>query len=162
MNGRIEARLKELGVELPAAATPVANYVPFVLTGSLLVISGQLPMNGAAVMVQGVIGGGLTVEDGQRAARQCALNLLAQARAALDGDLDRVARLVRLGVFVTSAPNFFGQPQVANGASDFMVEVLGEAGKHARAAVGVPSLPREAAVEVEAMFEVGPPRLSAF
>ena len=152
--GTVAARLAELGIELPAVASPVANYVPFVLTGTLLVISGQLPMLGQAVMVQGVLGGGLVIEDGQRAARQCALNILAQAAAALDGDLDRIVRLVRLGVFVASKPDFFQHPQVANGASDFMVDVLGDAGRHARAAVGVSALPREAAVEVDAMFEV--------
>ncbi len=154
MGGRIANKLKELGIELPVPASPVANYVPYVITGNLLYISGQLPMNGQAVMVQGVLGGSLGVPDGQRGARQCAVNLLAQANAALDGDLDRIVRVVKLGVFVACTPTFFQHPQVANGASDFMVEVLGDAGKHARAAVGVPSLPREAAVEIEAVMEI--------
>jgi enamine deaminase RidA (YjgF/YER057c/UK114 family) len=154
MGGRIEARLKELGIQLPPSAGPVANYVPFVFSGNLLFISGQLPMNGQTVMVQGILGAALGIPDGQKAARQCALNILAQAATALDGDLDRITRIVKLGVFVACTPAFFSQAQVANGASDFLVDVLGEAGRHARAAVGVPALPREAAVEIEAIVEV--------
>ncbi len=149
----IDARLKELKLVLPDAAAPVANYVPAVLAGSLLYISGQLPMLNGAVAVQGTLGAGLDVDQGKEAARLCALNILAQARAALDG-FERIVRLVRLGGFVNCTAAFTQHPAVVNGASDLMVDVMGEAGKHARAAVGVISLPRGAAVEVDAIFEV--------
>ncbi len=153
MAGRIEARLRELGIVLPQAAAPAANYVPFVRAGDLLFVSGQLPMEGGRVAVAGVLGMGVTPEEGQRAARLCAINIITQAKAAL-GDLDRVARVVRLGAFVASGPTFTDQPKVANGASDLMVEVFGDAGRHARAAVGVNVLPLGAAVEVDAIFAV--------
>ncbi|MFO1102788.1 MAG: RidA family protein [Methylocystis sp.] len=148
------ARLKELGLSLPTAAAPVANYVPFVRTGALLFISGQLPIgaNGVDPAHRGKLGAGVSLEDGQSAARQAALNVLAQANAAV-GDLARL-RAVRLGGFVNSAPDFAALPQVVNGASDLIATVLGENGKHARFAVGVAQLPLDAAVEVEGIFEI--------
>jgi enamine deaminase RidA (YjgF/YER057c/UK114 family) len=156
MSGRVDKRLAELGITLPQPAAAVANYVPFVTTGNLLFVSGQLPLEGGKLVVCGRLGDGLGIEEGTRAARLCGLNLLAQARAAADGDLDRV-RLVRLTAFVASAPDFTDQPKVINGASDLMAEVLGEAGRHARVAVGAAALPLNAAVEIEAVFELRTP-----
>ncbi|WP_306028385.1 RidA family protein [Stappia sp. MMSF_3263] len=153
MSGKIEARIAELGVTLPQAAAPAANYVPFVRTGNQLFVSGQIPMSANGIEYQGKLGAGVSVEDGQAAARLCAINLLAQAKAAL-GDLDKVVRLVKIVGFVNSAPDFGDQPKVMNGASDFLVEALGDAGRHARSAVGVAGLPFGVAVEVEAIFEV--------
>jgi enamine deaminase RidA (YjgF/YER057c/UK114 family) len=153
MAGKIDARLKELGIELPPGLAPAANYVPYVISGNQLFLSGQISSAGGNV-ITGKLGAGMDVEAGQAAARQCALNLLAQAKAALGGDLDRVARIVRLGGFVNGAPDFVNHPEVVNGASDLMVEVFGDAGRHARAAVGCASLPRGCAVEVEAVFEI--------
>ena len=153
MSGQIDARLVELGVTVPAAAAPAANYVPFVLSGSMLYVSGQLPIEGGKVTSVGTLGDGVDVETGQAAAQLCALNVIAQAKAAL-GDLDRVVRVVKLTGFVNSAPDFGDQPKVINGASDFMVAVFGDAGRHARSAVGVASLPFGASVEVEAILEV--------
>ncbi|MFH1158038.1 MAG: RidA family protein [Pseudomonadota bacterium] len=150
---KIQDRLKEMGVTLPRPAAPAANYVPFVLSGSSLYISGQLPARDG-VMVKGCLGKDVTVEQGQEAARLCAVNILAQVSAALGGDLGRIVRCVKLGGFVASTPEFFDQPKVVNGASDFIVAVLGDAGKHARAAVGVAALPLGVAVEVDAVFEV--------
>jgi enamine deaminase RidA (YjgF/YER057c/UK114 family) len=147
----IEARMKVLGITLPTVATPAANYVTYVLEDGLLTISGQLPMENGAVAVKGKLGGGVSLEEGQRAAQLCALNLLAQANVALDG-LGRIRRCVRLGGFVASEPSFTEQHKVVNGASDLIAAVLGEAGKHARSAVGVAALPLDAAVEVEAIF----------
>jgi enamine deaminase RidA (YjgF/YER057c/UK114 family) len=154
MTGLVDSRLADLGLTLPTPAAAVANYVPFVISGSLIFVSGQLPLESGAVAVTGRLGDGVSIEDGARAARLCAINLLAQARAAAGGDLDRIARLVRLAGFVASTPDFTDQPKVINGASDLMVAVLGEAGRHARAAVGVASLPLNAAVEIEAVFEL--------
>ena len=154
MPGRIEAQLKNLKIELPNAASPLANYVPAVRTGNLLVVSGQVCQWNGERRYVGKLGAEISLEDGKAAARLCALNLLAQAKRALEGDLDRVRRVVRLGGFVNAVPGFTEQPQVVNGASDLMVEVFGEAGRHARAAVGVGSLPGGVAVEVEAVFEV--------
>jgi enamine deaminase RidA (YjgF/YER057c/UK114 family) len=154
MSGRVAARLKELDVILPDAPAPVANYVPAVRSGNTLYVSGQIPLEGGKPQFIGKLGGALGVEQGQQAARLCALNVLAQARAALGGDLDRVVRCVRVGGFVNCTPEFTEQPQVVNGASDLFVAVLGDAGRHARAAVGCASLPRGVAVEVEAVFEV--------
>lgn len=153
MAGHTESRLSELGIILPAAPAPAANYVPFVRSGNQLFISGQLPMDADGVKYVGRLGDGISIEDGQKAARLCAINLLAQAKAAM-GDLDKVVRLVKLTGFVNSAPDFGDQPKVINGASDLMAEVLGERGKHARAAVGVAALPFGAAVEVDAVFDV--------
>lgn len=153
MPGQIEARIAELGITLPQAAAPAANYVPFVRTGNQLFISGQIPMGPDGIQFQGKLGAGTSIEDGQAAARLCAINLLAQAKAAL-GDLDKVVHLVKIVGFVNSAPDFGDQPKVMNGASDFLVEALGDRGRHARSAVGVAGLPFGVAVEVEAVFEV--------
>ena len=155
MSGRIASRLAELGIALPTAPAPLANYVPFVVTGHLVVISGQLPMLDGKLGWAGRVGEAVSIEDGQRAARQCFINLLSQLSAACDGDLDRVRRVVRLGGFVNAGPDFTQQAQVMNGASDAAVEIFGEAGRHARYAVGVSSLPANAAIEVEGMFELG-------
>ncbi|HXS39439.1 MAG TPA: RidA family protein [Stellaceae bacterium] len=154
MPGRIEAQLKDLKIELPNAASPMANYVPAVRAGNLLFVSGQICQWNGERRYVGKLGAEVSLEDGKAAARLCGLNLLAQARRALDGDLDRILRVVRLGGFVNAVPGFTEQPQVVNGASDLMVEVFGDAGRHARAAVGVGSLPGGVAVEVEAVFEV--------
>jgi enamine deaminase RidA (YjgF/YER057c/UK114 family) len=154
MTGRIEARLAELKIELPQATTPLANYVPSVRSGDLLFVSGQIcQWNGERRFI-GKLGREISLEQGQEAARLCALNILAVAKSALDGDLDRIIRCVRLGGFVNSVDDFTQQPQVVNGASNLMVEVFGDAGRHARAAVGVNVLPANVAVEVEAIFEV--------
>ncbi|HTP85180.1 MAG TPA: RidA family protein [Alphaproteobacteria bacterium] len=154
MTGKIDARLKELGITLPEAPMPVANYVPSVRSGNLLFVSGQVPMEGGKPQFIGKVGREFKIEDGQKAARLCALNVIAQVRAALGGDLDKVKRCVRVGGFVNCTPEFGDQPQVINGASDVFVQVFGDAGKHARAAVGVSALPRGVAAEVEAVFEV--------
>jgi len=152
MTGRIEARLKELGISLPAPPAPVASYVPAVTSGNLLFVSGQITAAPDGLKYVGTVGKEISIEDGKAAARLCAVNLLAQVKAAVD--LDRVKRCVKLSVFVNAVPGFSQHPEVANGASDLMVEVFGEAGKHARAAVGAGSLPRNVAVEVEAIFEI--------
>jgi enamine deaminase RidA (YjgF/YER057c/UK114 family) len=154
MPGRIDARLAELTIDLPNAAAPMANYVPAVRSGNLLFVSGQICQWNGERRFTGKLGAEISVEEGKQGARLCALNLLAQAKRALDGDLDRVVRVVRLGGFVNAVPGFTEQPQVVNGASDLMVEVFGDAGRHARAAVGVGSLPGGVAVEVDAVFEV--------
>lgn len=154
MSGTVAQRLRDLGIELPVPAAAVANYVPFVISGNLVFVSGQLPLVAGKLAVTGKLGESLSLEDGVRAARLCGLNLLAQARAAAGGDLDRIKRLVRLTAFVASTPAFTDQPKVINGASDLMVEVLGEAGRHARVAVGAPALPLDAAVEIEGIFEL--------
>lgn len=153
MSHEIDERLAAQGIKLPSPAAPAANYVAFVVDGGLLTISGQLPMENGALAVKGKLGSGVSLEDGQRAARLCAINILAQAQAAL-GDLGRIRRCVRLGGFVASAPDFVEQHKVVNGASDLIAGILGAAGKHARAAVGVPSLPLDAAVEVDALFAI--------
>ncbi|MFC3060598.1 RidA family protein [Paenirhodobacter populi] len=149
---KIDARLQELGIELPAAPAPAANYVPYVLSGGQLFVSGQVSA-GPDGLILGKLGDGLTVEDGAAAARRCGLSLIAQAKAAL-GDLDRVARVVKLVGFVNSTAGFGDQPKVVNGCSDLMVEVFGDAGRHARSAVSAASLPFGVAVEIEAIFEV--------
>ena len=153
MAGTIDARLATLNITLPSPAAPAANYVPYVVSGNQLFISGQLPMGPDGVEFKGTCGDTLGVADGQQAARLCAINILAQARAAT-GDLDKLARLVKLGGFVASTPDFTEQPAVINGASDLMAEVLGAKGQHARAAVGVAALPFGVAVEIEAIFEL--------
>ena len=153
MPGRIEARLGELGVTLPPAPAPAANYVPYVVTGNLVFISGQIAGTPAEKHL-GKLGGELNVEQGQKAARASALNVLAQLKEACGGDLDRVRRCVKLGGFVNCTPDFRDMPQVVNGASDLMVEVFGDAGRHARFAVGAPNLPFDFAVEVDAVFEI--------
>jgi enamine deaminase RidA (YjgF/YER057c/UK114 family) len=152
----IETRLAEAGVTLPSPAAPVANYVPYVIAGHLLVISGQLPLGHdgkLADALKGKLGQGISAETGQEAARLCAINVLAQAKAAL-GDLARIKRCVRLGGFVNSDPHYAALAPVMNGASDLMVTVLGDAGRHARSTIGVAELPLDACVEVEAMFEI--------
>ena len=152
MTDHVDRKLVELGLTLPQAAAPVAAYVPTVLAGNLLHLSGQLPFRDGKV-VTGRVGETLSLEEGQDAAQRCALMVVAQVKAAL-GDLARVRRVVKLGVFVNSAADFTDQPKVANGASELMVALFGDAGKHARSAVGVPVLPLGAAVEVDAIFEV--------
>lgn len=149
----IEQRLADLGLKLPEAPQPVANYVPFLLSGDQLFISGQVAKDGAGRILTGTLGAGVSIEEGQEAARQCALNLLAQAKAAL-GELNRVVQVLRLTGFVASAPYFYDQPKVINGASDLMVAALGDAGRHTRSAVGVASLPLNACVEIDAIFKV--------
>jgi len=155
MPGLIDQRLAELGLRLPAAAAPAANYVPFVVTGNLVFVAGQIPFRDGEIQYLGIVGTDISPEDAYRAARLCGLNLIAQVRQACDGDLDRVRRVVKLGGFVACAPEFTGQPQVINGASDLMEEVFGGQGRHARFAVGASSLPRNATVEVDGIFEIG-------
>jgi enamine deaminase RidA (YjgF/YER057c/UK114 family) len=154
MTGVVEGKLLELGVTLKSAPAPVAYYVPFVRTGNMLIVSGQLCFDGdGKLAVTGKLGGGVSIESGQKAAHACAVNLLAQVKAAL-GDLDKVVRVVRLGGFINSAPDFLDGPKVMNGASDLMVAAFGDKGRHARTTIGVAVLPADAAVEVEGTFEV--------
>jgi enamine deaminase RidA (YjgF/YER057c/UK114 family) len=151
----IESKLAELGIALPTPAAPVANYVGFVRSGPMLVVSGQLCFAPDGKLVaKGKLGAGVSIEDGQKAARACAINVLAQVKAAL-GSLDQVKRVVRLGGFINSDPAFLDVPKVMNGASDLMVALFGDAGRHARSTIGVAVLPMDAAVEVEGLFEVG-------
>jgi enamine deaminase RidA (YjgF/YER057c/UK114 family) len=155
--GQVEQKLAELGVSLPTPAAPVANYVPFVRTGNLVVISGQIclgPDGKLSDAHKGKLGAGVSPDKGQEAARLAAINVLAQLKSAI-GDLDKVVRCVRLGGFINAMPNFAALPGIMNGASDLMVAVLGDKGRHARTTIGVAELPLDAAVEVEAMFEVG-------
>ena len=154
MAGRIAARLKELGIELPNASIPGANYVPFVRTGDLVFLTGQLAQWNGERRFVGKLGREFGVEEGQQAARLCALNLVAHLATAVEGDLDRVRRCVRVAGFVNSTPDFVAQSQVVNGASDLFVQVFGDAGRHARMAVGVAALPYDVAVEVEGVFEI--------
>ena len=154
MAGSVEKTLRELGIALAEPKPPIANYVAFVRTGNMLTVSGQLCFdNDGKLVAKGQLGAGVSIEDGQKAARACAINLLAQVKAAV-GDLDKVLRVVRLGGFINSAAGFPDGPKVMNGASDVMVAVFGDKGKHARSTVGVAALPAEAAVEVEGLFEV--------
>jgi enamine deaminase RidA (YjgF/YER057c/UK114 family) len=150
---KIESRLKELGVALPTPNTPVANYVPYVVSGNLVFISGQVTLGPDGLKYLGKVGKDISVEEGKAAARLCAINLLAQLKTAC-GDLDRVKRCVRLGVFVNATPDFTQHPEVGNGASDLIVEVFGDSGRHSRAATGAGSLPRGVAVEVDGVFEI--------
>ena len=149
----IEARLAELGISLPEPVAPVANYVPFVQTGSLVFISGQVSI-GPDGLVAGTLGADMDIAAGQAAARLCGINLLAQLKAACGGELERVTRVVKLGGFVAATPDFTDIPKVINGCSDLMVDALGEAGRHARSAVSCPVLPLGAAVEVDGVFEI--------
>lgn len=153
MAGKIDARLRELGITLPQTSAPVANYVAFVRTGNLVHVSGQIARDANGPLV-GRLGENMDTDAGAAAARGCALALIAQAGAACDGDLDRVRRVVKLNGFVNSAPGFTEQPKVINGASDLMVEIFGDAGRHARSAVGVAALPLGVAVEIDAVFEI--------
>lgn len=153
MSSTIDANLEKLGITIPNSAAPAANYMPWVRDGDLLYISGQLPFKDGKVAVEGHLGQDVSVEDGQDAAKWCAVNILAQVKAAV-GSLDNIEQVIKLGAFVSCAPDFKQHPQVVNGASDFMVEVLGDKGRHARAAVGMSSLPLNAAVEIEAIIRV--------
>jgi enamine deaminase RidA (YjgF/YER057c/UK114 family) len=154
MAGMAEKTLADLGISLPTPAKPIANYVACVRSGNLLIVSGQLCFGEEGKLVaKGQLGGGVSIEDGQKAARACAINLLAQIKATV-GDLEKVSRVVRLGGFINSAAGFTDGPEVMNGASDLMVAVFGDKGRHARSTVGVSALPADAAVEVEGMFEI--------
>jgi len=153
MADTIEKRLAELGVTLPAAAAPAANYVPFARTGNLLLTAGQLPLKDGKLLATGLLGRDVDTATGKEAAKQCAVNILAQAKAAL-GDLEKIGAIVKITVFVASTPDFTEQHLVANGASDFLATALGDKGKHARSAVGTASLPLNAPVEIEAIIEV--------
>ncbi|MGE4045826.1 MAG: RidA family protein [Acetobacteraceae bacterium] len=155
MAGNIETRLAELGITLPRPMAPIANYVPYVVTGNLVVISGQLPAIDGRVAVTGKVSWGVSVDQAREAARLCFINVLVHLKAACDGNLDRVRRVVRLGGFIAAPSDFTDQAEVMNGASDLAVAVFGDAGRHARTTIGVPSLPADAAVEVEGMFEIG-------
>jgi enamine deaminase RidA (YjgF/YER057c/UK114 family) len=154
MAGKIDARLKELDIILPSPPAPVASYVPYVVSGNLVFISGQVTVGPDGLKYVGIVGKDLSLEDGKAAARLCAVNVIAQVKAACGGDLDRVKRCVKVTAFVNAVPGFTQHPEVANGASDLIAEVFGEEGKHARAAVGAGSLPRNVACEVEAIFEI--------
>ena len=153
MAGNIEARLQELGIELPEAAAPVANYLPYVINGKQLWVAGQIPFWNGEIKFSGVVGQNVSVDDAVEAARICALNILAQTKAAI-GDLDRIAQVIKLGGFVNGAPNFTDQPKVINGASDLLVQVLGDKGLHARSAVGAGGLPLNVPVEVDAVIAI--------
>lgn len=153
MDGNVEARLKDLGVVLPDAPMPVANYVPSLISGNLLFISGQISIGADGEIIKGQLGAGLSVEQGQQAAKQCAILILAQTKAALT-NLDRVAQVVKLTGFVNATADFADHPKVINGASDFMVDVFGDKGQHTRAAVGVSSLPMNCAVEIDAILRI--------
>ena len=150
----IEARLEELGITLPNPTPPVATYVPYVQTGNLVSISGQIPMGPDGPTCTGAVGGEVSIEDGVGAARVCAINIIAQIKQACGGDLERVVRIVRLGGFVNCVQGFTDQPKVINGASDLMVDVFGDKGRHSRAAVGAPGLPLGVSVEVDCMVEI--------
>jgi enamine deaminase RidA (YjgF/YER057c/UK114 family) len=152
--GTVDSKLSALGITLPTPASPIANYVPFTRSGNLLIVSGQLCFGlDGKLIATGQHGGAVSIDAGAKAARACAINLLAQIKVAL-GDLDKVSRVLRLGGFINSAPGFTDGPKVMNGASDLMVEVFGDKGRHARTTVGVSALPLDAAVEVEGLFEV--------
>jgi enamine deaminase RidA (YjgF/YER057c/UK114 family) len=154
MAGKIEARLKEKNIMLPSPPAPVASYVPYVVSGKQVFVSGQVTMAADGLKYVGKVGAEISLDDAKAAARLCAINVVAQVKAACGGDLDRVTRCVKVGVFVNAVPDFTQHPEVANGASDLFVEIFDDAGKHARAAVGAGSLPRGVACEVEAVFEI--------
>jgi len=154
MAGRTESKLAELGITLPRPMPPIANYVPYVVTGNLVVVSGQVPAVDGKVAITGKVSWGVSLDQGKEAARLCFLNVLAHLKAACGGDLDRVKRVVRLGGFIASPSEFTQHALVMNGASDLAVAVFGEAGRHARTTIGVPALPADAAVEVEGVFEI--------
>ncbi len=154
MPGKIEAKLAELGITLPRPMAPIANYVPYVVADGLVVVSGQVPAVDGRIAMTGKVGAGLSIDQGKEAARLCFINVLVHLKAACGGDLDRVKRVVRLGGFIASPPEFTQQAQVMNGASDLAVAVFGEAGRHARTTIGVPALPADAAVEVEGLFQI--------
>ncbi len=154
MAGEIEARLNELGIELPEAPSAAANYVPYVVTGNLVFVAGQVPFVDGELKYLGQVGKDIELEEAQAAARVCGLNIIAQVKAACDGDLDRVVRCVKLGGFVNSSGGFDRQPWVINGASDLIAEVFGDKGRHARFAVGSNALPLGVSVEIDAVFEI--------
>lgn len=154
MAGRIDAKLAELGITLPTPAAPVANYVPFVRTGDLVVVSGQLPMQDGKLTAIGKVGEAVSLEQAVAAARLAAINVIAHLKVACGGDLDRVQQVVRLGGFIAAPASFTQHPAVMNGASDLAVAVFGDAGRHARTTIGVPSLPLDGVVEVEGMFRI--------
>lgn len=154
MAGRIDKRLKELGIELPDPAAPAANYVPYAVTGNLVFISGQVPVDASGLPYRGKVGAEVSQEDAVKAARLCGINILAALRQACGGELDKVSRCVKLGGFVNCTPEFDQHPAVINGCSDLMVEVFGDAGRHARFAVGAGNLPFGVAVEIDAVFEL--------
>jgi len=154
MTGIIDQRLEELAIDLPPATPPAANYIPYVVSGTLVYISGQLPMVQGKIACRGRVGDDITVEEAADAARHCAINIVSQIKAACDGDLDRVVRCVKIGGFVNATEKFEDHPQVINGASDLMVDIFGDAGRHSRFAVGAASLPFNAAVEIDAIFEI--------
>lgn len=152
--GKIDQRLAELGITLPEAAKPVANYVPWVRTGNLVFISGQGPIDNGKITLQGQLGNDISIEDGIKSARLCAINVVSQLKDACGGDLDRVKRVVKLVGFVNATADFKDHPKVINGASDLMVEIFGDKGRHARSAVASPSLPFAISTEVEAIIEI--------
>ena len=154
MAGTVEQRLTEMGVALPNPAAPAANYIPFITTGNMIFVSGQIPILNGELHYLGKLGNTLNVDDGYKAARICAINLIAQVKEACFGDLDRVTQVVKLGGFVNCTPDFTDQPKVINGASDLISEAFGDSGKHARFAVGASSLPLGVAVEVDGVFEI--------
>ena len=154
MTNEIENKLKILGIILPEPLAPVANYVPFVKVGAQVFISGQLPIEDGKAKYIGKLGKEISIEDGKSAARLCAINIIANLKAACGGDLDRMVRCVKLGIFVNAIPEFIDHPMVGNGASDLMVEIFGDKGKHSRFAMGAGSLPRGVAVEIDAIFDV--------
>jgi enamine deaminase RidA (YjgF/YER057c/UK114 family) len=154
MMGQIDKKLAELGIDLPEAAAPVANYLGWVRTGNLVFTAGQVPIKDGEFLYRGVVGKDVSIDDATKAAELCAINIISQIRAACGGDLDKVVRCVKLVGFVNGVAEFEGQPTVINGASDLMVAVFGEKGKHARSAVGAGSLPLNVSVEIEAIFEV--------
>ena len=154
MAGQIEMKLAELGITLPRPMAPIANYVPYVQTGNLVIVSGQVPAIDGKIAITGKVSWGVSLDQGKEAARLCFINVLVHLKAACGGDLDRVRRVVRLGGFIASPSEFTQHALVMNGASDLAVAVFGEAGRHARSTIGVPSLPADAAVEVEGLFEI--------
>jgi enamine deaminase RidA (YjgF/YER057c/UK114 family) len=154
MAGQIEAKLAELGITLPVPMAPLANYVPAVVTGNLVFVSGQLPAVDGKIAVTGKVGQDMNIDQGKAAARQCFINVLVHLKAACGGDLDRVRRVVRLGGFIAASAYFTDHAQVMNGASDLAVSVFGEAGRHVRTTIGVPALPLDAPVEVDGVFEI--------
>lgn len=149
----VTTRLTDLGIILPEPAAPVANYVPYVISGSLISISGQIPMNQSGLAFQGQVGNGVTIEQAEEAAKLCGINIIAQINAALNGDLDRVSRIVKLGGFVNCVSEFADQPRIVNAASNLMVDVFGDKGRHSRSAVGTNALPLNVPVEIDALIE---------
>ena len=154
MAGTVEQRLAEMGVKLPKPAAPAANYIPFITTGKMIFVSGQITMLDGELQYLGKVGDTLSADDGYNAARICAINLIAQVKEACFGDLDMVTQVVKLGGFVNCTPDFTDQPKVINGASDLIAKAFGDSGQHARFAVGAPSLPLGVAVEVDGVFEI--------